>query len=109
MESIRELIEKRAYELFVARGGEHGYAYQDWLQAEKDVMDSLDKTTVAKIVSGTTEKKNAAAEPAEPKKTVKKSEEPVAVPLETAVKSVKKEVEPVEAPAKKKIVKKKGT
>jgi len=35
MESTRELIEKRAYELFLARGGESGNALQDWLQAEK--------------------------------------------------------------------------
>jgi hypothetical protein len=31
-------IEKRAYELFVARGGVHGYHFEDWLRAEKEVL-----------------------------------------------------------------------
>lgn len=30
-------VEKRAYELFTARGGVHGYAMEDWLKAEKEV------------------------------------------------------------------------
>ena len=30
-------IAKRSYELFLARGGEHGHAEQDWLQAERDL------------------------------------------------------------------------
>jgi hypothetical protein len=42
MESTREMIERRAYELFLARGGEKGYAMQDWLQAEKNVFAELD-------------------------------------------------------------------
>jgi hypothetical protein len=42
MESIREIIETRAYELFLARGGEKGYAMQDWLQAEKNVLSELE-------------------------------------------------------------------
>jgi hypothetical protein len=42
MESTRELIERRAYELFLARGGDKGYEIQDWLQAEKNVLSELD-------------------------------------------------------------------
>lgn len=38
MESIREMVERRAYELFMARGGLHGYHIQDWVQAEKEVL-----------------------------------------------------------------------
>jgi hypothetical protein len=30
-------IAKRSYELFLARGGEHGHAEQDWLQAESEL------------------------------------------------------------------------
>lgn len=41
MESTRELIEKRAYELFLARGGESGNALQDWLQAEKIIYTEI--------------------------------------------------------------------
>jgi hypothetical protein len=34
--SVKEKIEKRAYELYLQRGGTHGYAIDDWLQAEKE-------------------------------------------------------------------------
>jgi hypothetical protein len=30
-------IAKRSYELFLARGGEHGHAEEDWLQAEREL------------------------------------------------------------------------
>jgi hypothetical protein len=33
----RELIEKRAYEIYQARGGRHGADQEDWLQAEREV------------------------------------------------------------------------
>lgn len=39
MESLRERIAKRAYELFLARGGQHGYHIQDWAQAEKEIKE----------------------------------------------------------------------
>ena len=32
-----EEIAKRSYELFLARGGEHGHAEEDWLQAEREL------------------------------------------------------------------------
>ena len=32
-----EDIAKRSYELFLARGGEHGHAEADWLQAEREL------------------------------------------------------------------------
>ena len=35
--TTREQIAKRAYELFVARGGEHGHDQEDWLQAEREL------------------------------------------------------------------------
>lgn len=34
-EKLLEEIEKKAYELFVARNGKHGSDLQDWLEAEK--------------------------------------------------------------------------
>lgn len=37
MQSIQEQVAKRAFELFEARGGQHGYHIQDWLQAEQEV------------------------------------------------------------------------
>jgi hypothetical protein len=33
----RERIARRAYELFLARGGEHGRADDDWLAAEREL------------------------------------------------------------------------
>ncbi len=39
MESLQERIAKRAYELFLARGGQHGYHIQDWAQAEKEIKE----------------------------------------------------------------------
>ena len=38
MESLQVKIAKRAYELFQARGGQHGYHIDDWLQAEKEIV-----------------------------------------------------------------------
>jgi hypothetical protein len=33
----REEIARRAYELFLERGGEHGHADEDWIQAEREL------------------------------------------------------------------------
>lgn len=40
-EMLKEKIAKRAYELFLARGGQHGYHLEDWLQAEKEIMQQI--------------------------------------------------------------------
>jgi len=37
-QEMRELIEKRAYELFEARGAEPGHELEDWAQAESEMM-----------------------------------------------------------------------
>ena len=37
MASVRKMIEQRAYELFLKRGGIHGYHMEDWLRAEKEI------------------------------------------------------------------------
>jgi hypothetical protein len=36
---IRDAIANRAYELFLARGGVHGHATEDWLAAENELLD----------------------------------------------------------------------
>jgi hypothetical protein len=38
---LKERIEKCAYELFVKRGGRHGYALEDWLKAEQETMQDV--------------------------------------------------------------------
>jgi hypothetical protein len=37
-EALKKRIEERAYELFLERGGEHGYHLEDWLKAEKEIL-----------------------------------------------------------------------
>jgi len=39
-ESAREEIERRAYELYLARGEVHGYDQDDWLQAERELKET---------------------------------------------------------------------
>ena len=36
-ESRYEDVERRAYELYEQRGGEHGHDWDDWLQAEREI------------------------------------------------------------------------
>ena len=38
---LKEQIAKRAHEKFVARGGQHGYDLEDWLEAEHEVMEEI--------------------------------------------------------------------
>jgi hypothetical protein len=35
---FREKVALRAYEIYVDRGGQHGRDFDDWLQAETDVL-----------------------------------------------------------------------
>jgi hypothetical protein len=37
MDQAHEDVARRAYELFLARGGEHGRAIDDWLEAERQL------------------------------------------------------------------------
>jgi hypothetical protein len=40
MDSLREeRIRRRAYEMYLARGGGHGNDLEDWLQAERELTD----------------------------------------------------------------------
>ena len=41
-----ERIARRAHEIYVARGGEHGKALDDWLQAEREI-DAEDEEEAA--------------------------------------------------------------
>jgi Protein of unknown function (DUF2934) len=70
MESVHELIARRAYELFLARGGENGYAIQDWVEAEKEILTQVDK-----------ERREVAKERAEKAEVKKPAATPVAAPV----------------------------
>ena len=37
---INEAIARRAHELFLARGAEHGHDLDDWLQAERELAEA---------------------------------------------------------------------
>jgi hypothetical protein len=37
-ESLKKKIELRAYQLFLKRGGLHGYHHEDWAKAEKEIL-----------------------------------------------------------------------
>jgi hypothetical protein len=40
-EPTNEAIAQRAFELFVARGSEHGRALEDWVQAEHELRAAV--------------------------------------------------------------------
>ena len=44
---LREMIEKKAYEIYQKRGREHGKDLDDWLEAEKIVMGKKRKSKEA--------------------------------------------------------------
>jgi DUF2934 family protein len=37
---LTEAIARRAYQLFLERGGEHGHDVEDWLQAERELIEA---------------------------------------------------------------------
>jgi hypothetical protein len=37
---LTEAIAARAYELFLERGSEHGHDFEDWLRAERELLDA---------------------------------------------------------------------
>ncbi len=44
---VDEEIAQRAYELYLARGGAHGYDLEDWLEAERQLRDPGDRDVLA--------------------------------------------------------------
>jgi hypothetical protein len=40
-DSITEAIARRAYELFLERGSQHGHDLDDWLRAERELFDAM--------------------------------------------------------------------
>jgi Protein of unknown function (DUF2934) len=43
--SLEEQISRRAYELYEQRGKEHGRADEDWLKAEKEIIEGKGSDT----------------------------------------------------------------
>ena len=44
-QTLAKKVAERAYQLFLKRGGKHGYHQQDWLQAEKEMRVAESKVT----------------------------------------------------------------
>jgi hypothetical protein len=40
-DDLHILIAKRAYELYGERGYRHGYAIEDWLEAEREILSQI--------------------------------------------------------------------
>jgi CheY-like chemotaxis protein len=57
-ETVRRKIEKRAYELYVARNGAHGYHLEDWAKAEKEIIGSAKKADPLKSAAASVSKKS---------------------------------------------------
>jgi hypothetical protein len=60
---ITEAIANRAYELFLARGGEHGHALDDWLKAEQEVLEDINGGAAAGKRSTVQRETNRVAQP----------------------------------------------
>ena len=42
---MQEQIEKRAYELYIERGGQDGHDLENWLDAERQLTESSEKSS----------------------------------------------------------------
>ena len=49
--SQEENIRFRAYELFLKRGGEHGRALDDWLQAEAEFLQQSNRAPAVRSIA----------------------------------------------------------
>ena len=70
---LQGVIAQRAYELFQLRGGVPGREFEDWLEAEREVLSALPPAPAAKPARKRAAKTPAA--PAAPKKRTRKKEE----------------------------------
>ena len=44
----REAIESRAHEIFVARGAEPGHDLENWLQAERELLEEMQRSEASR-------------------------------------------------------------
>lgn len=49
-ELLQAEVARRAHELYVQRGGEHGHDVEDWLRAEKDLRNPVPQPAKAMAV-----------------------------------------------------------
>jgi hypothetical protein len=68
---FEERIRRRAYELYVLRGGEHGHDIDDWLQAEAELMAERFQSAIQ--TKPRTERKRGSKAPKIPRGKTKRS------------------------------------
>jgi hypothetical protein len=80
-----EQIEKRAYELYIERGGEGGHDLENWLDAERQLTESSEKSSPEQSTSAAPKTWAAAAgyEPAPAKPPGDAKQVPVSNPTNT--------------------------
>jgi|RhiMetdeSRZDD1v2_1073273.scaffolds.fasta_scaffold2403363_1 DUF2934 family protein len=59
----RELVERRAYELYERRGRGDGHDWDDWLQAERELRDDEAENDTGGAVAGRRRRVEGTAEP----------------------------------------------
>jgi hypothetical protein len=59
--TLRNRIEKRAYEIFLHRGAQPGHHFDDWVKAEKEVMAEIAKEKSGKAPAAAAPEKKKAA------------------------------------------------
>lgn len=62
MPSNQEKIQKKAYELYLKRGGNHGLDLSDWLKAENEIKKSAQKPAAKKAAPKKAPAKKAPAQ-----------------------------------------------
>ena len=76
---LQGVIAQRAYELYQSRGGSPGREFEDWLEAEREVLSArppaAEEPTAPKPARKRAAKTPAAATAAPRKRTTKKKEE----------------------------------
>ena len=73
--SLQKRIAERAYQLFLKRGGKHGYHQQDWMQAEREIRAEAARPAAkapAKAVAREIKAPKAAVKKAKAKKNSRK-------------------------------------
>ena len=72
---LRGVIAQRAYELYQLRGGHPGREFEDWLEAEREVLSTSSPTAEEPPAPKPARKRAAKSPPATPRKRTKKQEE----------------------------------
>ena len=90
MDSMKEMIEQRAYALYLRRGKIPGFHEEDWQQAERELLSEIEarkKSAAAQVVAAAMPSRQpAAAKPAETARIKPKE----ITPIKPAAKTPKK-------------------